>query len=78
VNDAVFRNYFTTAFSPLMYASGSFAYMLSVTWAACAIAKEILGLVLAAQDNFARCSAARTNVVFTNSYVDNNSSLVSE
>jgi hypothetical protein len=25
-----------------------------------------------------RCSAARTNVVFTNSYVDNNSSLISE
>jgi hypothetical protein len=25
-----------------------------------------------------QCSAARTNVVFTNSYVDNNSSLVSE
>jgi hypothetical protein len=24
------------------------------------------------------CSAARTNVVFTNSYVDNNSSLISE
>jgi hypothetical protein len=27
---------------------------------------------------FCRCSAARTNVVFTNSYVDNNSSLISE
>jgi hypothetical protein len=26
----------------------------------------------------ARCSAARTNVVFTNSYVDNNSSLICE
>jgi hypothetical protein len=25
VNDAVFRKYFTTAFSPLMYASDSFA-----------------------------------------------------
>jgi hypothetical protein len=25
-----------------------------------------------------KCSAARTNVVFTNSYVDNNSSLISE
>jgi hypothetical protein len=34
VNDAVFRKCFTTAFSPLMYVSGSFAYMLSVTWAA--------------------------------------------
>jgi hypothetical protein len=28
--------------------------------------------------NHSRCSAARTNVVFTNSYVDNISSLVSE
>jgi hypothetical protein len=28
VNDAVFRKFFTTAFSPLMYVSGSFAYLL--------------------------------------------------
>jgi hypothetical protein len=34
VNDAVFRKCFTTAFSPLLYVRGSFAYMLSVTWAA--------------------------------------------
>jgi hypothetical protein len=40
-------------------------------------------LRLVAQNNKAdgvnvRCSAARTNVVFTNSYVDNNRSLISE
>jgi hypothetical protein len=29
-------------------------------------------------EGLAMCSAARTNVVFTNSYVDNNSSLISE
>jgi hypothetical protein len=34
VNDAVLRKCFTTEFSPLMYVSDSFAYMLSVTWAA--------------------------------------------
>jgi hypothetical protein len=51
VNDAAFLKCFTTALSPLMYVSGSFAYMLSVTWAARAIAQEISGLVLAAQDN---------------------------
>jgi hypothetical protein len=30
------------------------------------------------RDSVKECSAARTNVVFTNSYVDNNSSLISE
>jgi hypothetical protein len=30
------------------------------------------------KSNYTECSAARTNVVFTNSYVDNNSSLISE
>jgi hypothetical protein len=34
VNDAVFRKCFTTAFSPLIYVSGSFGYMMFITWAA--------------------------------------------
>jgi hypothetical protein len=33
VNDADFRKCSTTAFSPLMYVSGSLAYTLFVTWA---------------------------------------------
>jgi hypothetical protein len=46
-----------------MFVSGSFAYMLSVTWAALAIAQKISGLVLAAQDNFARRDRYLWNVL---------------
>jgi hypothetical protein len=46
-------------------------------WIADRLAEGPTGIGACGVD-YSACSAARTNVVFTNSYVDNNSSLVSE
>jgi hypothetical protein len=46
-----------------MYVSSFFAYMLSATWVAWAIAQEISDLVLAAQENFARRDRYLWNVL---------------